>query len=89
LWERSLPSREWRDDDLDLGVLADRFALNGGSISNIGLAAAHLAAATPAGLVTTAHVLRATQRELQKTGRPSDAAAFGPLGDLVGNGGRR
>jgi hypothetical protein len=37
--------------------------------------------------VSTAHVLRATQRELQKTGRPSDAAAFGPLGGLVGKGG--
>ena len=49
LWERSLPGAEWRDDDLDLDVLADRFQLNGGAIHNIGLAAAHLAAATPVG----------------------------------------
>ena len=80
LWERSLPGAEWRDDDLELDVLADRFQLNGGAIHNIGLAAAHLAAATESGRITSAHVVRATQRELQKTGRPSDAAAFGPLG---------
>ena len=87
LWERSLPGNEWRDDDLDLGVLADRFALNGGAIRNIGLAAAHLAATSPSGLVAAAHVLRATQRELQKTGRPSGAAAFGPLGELMSRNG--
>ncbi|MDX6720790.1 MAG: hypothetical protein QOJ63_3044 [Solirubrobacteraceae bacterium] len=88
LWERSLPGSQWRADDLELDALADRFQLNGGSIHNIGLAAAHLAAATPSGLVTTAHVVRATQRELQKSGRPADPAAFGPLAGHV-NGGRR
>jgi hypothetical protein len=90
LWERSLPGHQWRDGDLDLGVLADRFALNGGAIRNIGMAAAHLAAATPSGLVTSSHVLRATRRELQKTGRPWDAAAFGALPEpAVGNGSHR
>jgi hypothetical protein len=79
LWEQALPGPEWRADDLELEPLADRFQLNGGAIHNIGLAAAHLAAATPSGLVTGAHVLRATQRELQKTGRPADTRAFGPL----------
>ena len=87
LWERSLPGAEWRDDDLELDALADRFQLNGGAIHNIGLAAAHLAAATESGRITSAHVIRATQRELQKTGRPSDAAMFGPLAERVsGNG---
>jgi hypothetical protein len=87
LWERSLPGSEWRDDELELDVLADRFQLNGGSIHNIGLASAHLAAATESGRITSAHVVRATQRELQKTGRPHDAAAFGPLAELIsGNG---
>ena len=90
LWERSLPGPEWRDDDLELDALADRFQLNGGAIHNIGLAAAHLAAATESGRITSAHVVRATQRELQKTGRPSDAAAFGPLAQLMsGNGAHR
>jgi hypothetical protein len=90
LWERSLPGPDWRDDDLELDALADRFQLNGGAIHNIGLAAAHLAAATESGRITSAHVVRATQRELQKTGRPSDAAAFGPLAELIsGNGAHR
>ena len=87
LWERSLPGPEWRADDLELDALADRFQLNGGAIHNIGLAAAHLAAATETGRITTAHVVRATQRELQKTGRPSDAAAFGPLAGLIATNG--
>ena len=89
LWERSLPGAEWREDGLELDALADRFQLNGGAIHNIGLAAAHLAAATPSGKLTPAHVVRATQRELQKTGRPSDAAAFGPLAELVATNGAR
>jgi hypothetical protein len=76
LWERSLPGADWRGDDLELESLADRLQLNGGAIHNIGLAAAHLAAATPSGRVTFTHVLRATQRELQKTGRPVDLGAF-------------
>ena len=79
LWDRSLPAAPWRAADLDLEPLADRFQLTGGAIHNIGLAAAHLAAATPEATVTLAHVVRATRRELQKTGRPADAAAFGPL----------
>ena len=79
LWDRSLPNAYWRADDLDVEPLADRFQLTGGAIHNIGLAAAHLAAATPDAKVTLSHVLRATQRELQKTGRPADANAFGPL----------
>jgi AAA+ superfamily predicted ATPase len=79
LWERSLPGAQWRAPDLELQILAERFQLTGGAIHNIGLAAAHLAAATEDAKVTLAHVLRATQRELQKTGRPADAAAFGPL----------
>ena len=86
LWERSLPGPQWRADDLALDTLAERFQLNGGAIHNICLAAAHLAAATESGRVTTAHVVRATQRELQKTGRPYDASAFGPLTGTAGNG---
>jgi hypothetical protein len=86
LWEQSLPPRQWRDSDLRLDVLADRFQLSGGAIHNIGLAAAHLAAATPSGRITLAHLTRATQRELLKAGRPADAAAFGQLGaTLVGS----
>jgi len=79
LWERSLPGAAWRHGDLELDQLAERFQLTGGAIHNIGLAAAHLAAATPAGLVTAEHIIRATQRELRKAGRPAGAAVFGSL----------
>jgi len=81
LWEQSLPAERWREGDLRLDVLAEHFQLAGGAIHNIGLAAAHLAAATPSGRITPAHLTRATQRELQKAGRPFDASAFR---DLVG-----
>jgi hypothetical protein len=79
LWERSLPGPRWRSDELELDIFAERFQFNGGNIHNVGLAAAPMAAATPAGRVEAAHLVRATVRELQKTGRPSDAAALGPL----------
>jgi ATPase family associated with various cellular activities (AAA) len=89
LWERSLPGPQWRAADLELGVLAERFQLTGGSIHNIGLAAAHLAAATPSGRITTGHVIRATQRELQKAGRPADASLFDALRTPAMNGAQR
>ena len=79
LWEQSLPAPEWRDGELQLDLLADRFQLSGGVIRNIGFAAAHLAADTPSGRVTVAHLARATQRELEKSGRPADLAALGQL----------
>jgi hypothetical protein len=84
LWEQSLPAQQWRDGELQLDLLADRFQLSGGTIHNIGLAAAHLAADTPSGRITVSHLARATQRELQKSGRTADVAALGQLvGPLV------
>jgi len=79
LWEQSLPPEPWREGDLRLDVLADRFQLSGGAIHNIGLAAAHLAAATPSGRITLTHITRATQRELHKAGRPADDSVFEQL----------
>lgn len=79
LWEAALPGGPWREAGLELDSFADRFALSGGNIRNIGLAAAHLAAATPGGRVNNRHLARATYLELEKTGRPSTPAAFGPL----------
>ena len=79
LWEQSLPPAAWREADLPLDVMADRFQLSGGAIHNVGLAAAHLAAVTPSGRITAAHLARATQRELVKAGRPAD----GPVLDRL------
>jgi hypothetical protein len=83
LWERSLPTAHFRAPDLELDVFAERFALSGGNIENIGVAAAHLAAATPSGVLGNTHLVRATARELEKTGRPCSASSFGPLGHLL------
>jgi hypothetical protein len=57
-----------RTDDVDLAELARRFALSGGNIRNIALAASFLAAAD-GGAVTMEHLLRATRREYQKLGK--------------------
>ncbi|MGW6194616.1 AAA family ATPase [Kribbella sp. NPDC055110] len=57
-----------RTDDVDLAELARRFALSGGNIRNIALAASFLAAAD-GGAVTMEHLLRATRREYQKFGK--------------------
>ena len=55
-------------DDLDLGILARRFKLAGGSIRNILVSAAYLAAAD-GGRVTMAHLLHGAKRENQKMGK--------------------
>jgi hypothetical protein len=84
LWEQSLPGPKFRADDLALELFVARFRLSGGSIHNIGLAAAHLAAATPSGRVTTGQLVRATYRELEKAGQGRSPAEFGPLAEHLG-----
>jgi hypothetical protein len=68
IWETLFPPGVPRDADLDLGLLARRFKLAGGSIRNILVGAAYLAAAD-GGNVTMNHLLHSTRRELQKMGR--------------------
>ncbi|HYP07748.1 MAG TPA: AAA family ATPase, partial [Bryobacteraceae bacterium] len=83
LWEQSLPGKDYRDPALDLDVFVERFRVSGGSIQNISLAAAHSAAATPDGRITMRHLVRATYRELEKSGQSRERSAFGPLADLL------
>jgi ATP-dependent 26S proteasome regulatory subunit len=68
IWERVWPAATPRDPGLDTGFLARRIEVTGGSIRNIALAGAFLAAAD-GGVVTMAHVLHATRREYQKMGK--------------------
>ena len=68
IWETLFPPDVPRSPDLDFALLARRFKLTGGSIRNIIVAAAYLAAAQD-GPVTMRHLLHATRRELQKMGR--------------------
>jgi SpoVK/Ycf46/Vps4 family AAA+-type ATPase len=72
LWPDGLP----RDADLDFEFMARRFELPGGNIRNIALASAFLAAAD-GGVVTMAHLIRATQREYQKMGKVVLSGEFG------------
>ena len=68
IWETLFPPDVPRAPDVDLPFLARRFRLAGGSIRNIIVNAAFLAAAD-GGPVTMAHLLHSTRRELQKMGR--------------------
>lgn len=68
IWEVLMPPDLPVADDLDFRLLADRFKLAGGSIRNIIVSAAYLAAAD-GGVVTMDHLLHGTRREFQKMGR--------------------
>lgn len=73
VWPREVPLAA----DVDLPALAREFKLAGGNIKNTALAAAYIAAAD-GGVVTQAHVLRATRREYQKMGKNIARAGASP-----------
>jgi hypothetical protein len=68
IWEVLIPPDMPRAADLDLKVLADRFKLAGGSIRNIIVSAAFLAASN-GGKVEMPHLMHGARRELQKMGK--------------------
>jgi MoxR-like ATPase len=75
IWESIWPEETPRDPDLDLDFVARQFEISGGNIRNIALAAAFFAA-DGGGVVSTAHLLHATQREYQKMGKVIAHGAF-------------
>lgn len=75
IWERIWPEGTPRDPDIDLALIARRFDLSGGSIRNVALAAAYLAAAEGAP-VCQRHLTHATRREYQKMGKFIDERLF-------------
>ncbi|HWN66244.1 MAG TPA: ATP-binding protein [Haliangium sp.] len=77
LWQQSLPMDRVHAS-VDLGMYAERFRMAGGHIANIGVAAAHLAAAR-GDVVEQEHLVRATLRELEKAGLARSRKDFGPL----------
>jgi SpoVK/Ycf46/Vps4 family AAA+-type ATPase len=76
IWEGVWPNDTPREPGLDLAFLARQFQITGGSIRNIALAAAFLAA-DDKGVVGMPHLLRAIQREYQKMGKVVSESEFG------------
>ncbi len=68
IWQGIWPQDTPRDGNLDLALLAQRYEMTGGNIKNVALAAAFLAADDEQ-VVRMRHVVRATLREYQKTGK--------------------
>lgn len=75
IWQTLLPPETPCAADIDFGVLAQRFELSGGAIRNILVSAAYLAADNGQ-VVTMAHLLHGTRRELQKMGRMVGESEF-------------
>ncbi|MBE2220107.1 MAG: ATP-binding protein [Anaerolineae bacterium] len=71
IWQTLFPSTVPRDPDLDFELMAERFEIPGGNIRNIIVTATYLAASNGQ-VVTMAHLMHGTRRELQKMGRLVD-----------------
>lgn len=80
LWRKALPASAEIAADVDFAELAATFEFSGGAIRNAALAAAYLAAAEGVA-IDVPHLLRAIEREMEKTGRAPIAADFGRLAD--------
>jgi ATP-dependent 26S proteasome regulatory subunit len=68
IWRSVWPAEVPLGTDVDLSSLARLFRLSGGSIRNVALSAAFLAAEQGQS-VCMQHLMRATRREMQKMGR--------------------
>jgi hypothetical protein len=86
IWRAIWPSQLPRAPGLDLDFMASQFKLSGGGVKNVALSAAFLAAAAGAGEVRIEHLLRATRRELEKSGRSVSRAEFGRYGEALATG---
>jgi len=82
IWKRIWPDDMPRSPELDLDFMAGRFEVAGGSIRNIALAAAFLAA-DDGRVVNISHLIRATQREYQKMGKVMMGDEFGEYAEHV------
>jgi SpoVK/Ycf46/Vps4 family AAA+-type ATPase len=76
IWERIWPEATPRAQDVDLGFMARQFEIAGGSIRNIAVGAAFLAA-DDGGTVKMFHLLHTTRREYQKMGKVVTEGEFG------------
>jgi SpoVK/Ycf46/Vps4 family AAA+-type ATPase len=82
IWQAIWPPELPTDDDVDLRFLAERLEFAGGSIRNVAVAAAFLAASDGTS-VGMRHVINATRREYQKTGKVLVGTEFGDYEALL------
>lgn len=82
IWSRVFPSDAPLGDDLDLPFMARQFRITGGSIRNVALAAAFLAADEDCP-IEMAHLIRGVKREYQKMGKLCIEADFGQYYEVV------
>ena len=82
IWRLLFPDEAEWSDELDFDLLGRQLRITGGSIKNIVLGAAFLAASDGAA-VETRHVLRAARREYKKMGRVLTAGDLGPYAEQV------
>jgi ATP-dependent 26S proteasome regulatory subunit len=80
IWKRIWPAETNVLPEVDFALLAKRFRLSGGNISNICLASAFLAAANGRP-VSLGDILNATRREYAKVGKD---VSLSELRDMVG-----
>jgi len=77
IWTQHLPTSLPRADDIDVAELAGRWKFSGGSIRNVALRGAFLAA-RDGQVLRQAHLLWAARREFQKLGKLVDERLFSP-----------
>ena len=82
IWHKVWPDRAERSQDVDLDFMAAQFDFSGGSIRNVALRAAYLAAQA-GGLIGMTHLIAAARREFQKLGRLCTGDAFGRYAHLL------
>jgi len=75
IWKVLMPPDMPTSTELNLQLMAKRFKLAGGSIRNIIVSAAYLAAAD-GGMVNMAHLMHGAKREIQKMGKLLHEADF-------------
>jgi SpoVK/Ycf46/Vps4 family AAA+-type ATPase len=83
IWRKIFPEIAPISKDLDYRFLAEKLRLAGGNIKNIALNSAFYAADRTSA-IGMGHIMLATKREYQKTGKPFLKTDFEPYYELVG-----
>jgi len=82
IWQKIFPAKTPKSTDIDIEFLSKRFKIPGGSIKNIALHAAFLAAGNSK-TVHMNHIIHAVKREYQKMGKLCTPAEFGAYYHLI------